>query len=119
MFSSALRPEQHERRAVAGGHRIDGTPRRVNRPLPAVAVAHARRVVEQDRQFAVAAGRCKGRHAAREEGPRERPQRSMRSPPRASAAGTSGGCAAGAPTGTGIFWMNISDGNSMTRLRSR
>ena len=66
--------------------------------VPVVAVAHARRLIEQDDEFARAAAGRRGDRALRGRTAARTPRRSARSPPRASAAGASGGCAAGAPT---------------------
>jgi len=65
--------EQHERGPVVGANRVDSRTRGVGGALPAVAVAHARRLVEQDDDLAAAAGGGdRGRRALGEEGPRER-----------------------------------------------
>ena len=69
MFSSAFLREQHERRAVVARRAPRSTVRAASlRALPVIAVAHARRLIEQDDDLARAAGGRRGDRALRKNG---------------------------------------------------
>ena len=112
--------EQHQRGAIVGAEsRARRLPRGLARLSPVIAVAHARRLIEQDDHLARAARRGGGHRALLEERPRERQRRSARSPPRAAAAAPSGGSAGGGPTDTECAARTSATGTRSTRFRSR
>ena len=93
--------EEDERRAIVAAERVDGLMRRVLRLLPVIAVAHARRVVEQDHDLARAADAAAAAAASCLRNGRANAEHDQQRAPRsASAAAPSGGSAAGAPTDT-------------------
>ena len=111
MFSSAFLANSTSVARSSPPSRVDRLARRVARALPVVAVAHARRLIEQHDDLARAA--ADARRASAPCGMNGRANAATISSDRrrrAAAAGTSGGCAAAAPTDTGIRRTNISDG---------